>query len=92
MLNSVLFDNISSRLASNEYVTLVLIRYSADGRIVFAGAHEHILVCRRETGRVERMSTPGPWLGIRRDIRDSAVDNVAHAPTTATSWCSSRTA
>ncbi len=77
VLNSVLFDNISSRLASNEYVTLVLIRYSADGRIVFAGAHEHILVCRQETGRVERMNTPGPWLGIRRDIRDSAVNNVA---------------
>lgn len=77
VLNSVLFDNISGRLASNEYVTLVLIRYSVDGRIVFAGAHEHILVCRRETGRVERMRTPGPWLGIRRDIRDSAVDNVA---------------
>ncbi len=77
LLNSVLFDNISSRLASNEYVTLVLIRYSADGRIVFAGAHEHILVCRQDTGQVERLKTPGPWLGIHRDIRDSAVDSFA---------------
>jgi PAS domain S-box-containing protein len=77
LLNSVLFDNISSRLASNEYVTLVLIRYSANGRIIYAGAHEHILVCRHDTGRVEQMRTPGPWLGIRRDIRGSVIDNVA---------------
>jgi PAS domain S-box-containing protein len=77
LLNSVLFDNINSRLASNEYVTLVLIRYTADGRILFAGAHEHILVCRQETGHVERIRTPGPWLGIRRDIRDSTIDNTA---------------
>ncbi len=77
LLNAVLFDNISSRLESNEYVTLVLIRYTTDGRIQFAGAHEHILVCRQATGQVERVRTPGPWLGIRRDIRDSAVDNVA---------------
>jgi phosphoserine phosphatase RsbU/P len=74
LLNAVLFDNISRRLGSNEYVTLVVIRYSLDGRLVFAGAHEHILVCRRDTGRVERIATPGPWLAIRRDLRGVAVD------------------
>jgi PAS domain S-box-containing protein len=74
-LNTVLYDNICNRLASNEYVTLVLLRYSRDGRVVFAGAHEHILVCREATGRVERIETPGPWIGIRRDVRDVAVNN-----------------
>ena len=76
-LNAVLFDNISGRLAGKEYVTLVLLRYMRDGSIVFAGAHEHILICRRRTGRVEQVATPGPWLGIDRDIRGGAVDNAA---------------
>jgi sigma-B regulation protein RsbU (phosphoserine phosphatase) len=75
LLNGVLYDNIRSRLGTNEYVTMVLLRYRREGHIAFAGAHEHILVCRHGTGRVERIDTPGPWLGIRRDIGDSAVDN-----------------
>lgn len=75
ILNEILFDAISSRLESNAYLTLVLVRYWTDGRVTFAGAHEHILVCRRETGRVERIETPGPWLGINRHVGDSVVDS-----------------
>jgi PAS domain S-box-containing protein len=75
LLNAVLFDNISGRLASSEYVTLCLLRYSRDGRVVFAGAHEHILVCHRDTGKVEQVETPGPWLGINRDIAAAAANN-----------------
>jgi|HubBroStandDraft_4_1064222.scaffolds.fasta_scaffold48545_3 PAS domain S-box-containing protein len=77
LLNGVLFDNISGRLGSNEYVTLCLLRYTRDGGVVFAGAHEHILVCRRDTGKVEQVETPGPWLGIHRDIGDAAANNTA---------------
>ncbi|MGH7437570.1 MAG: PP2C family protein-serine/threonine phosphatase [Polyangiaceae bacterium] len=76
-LNAVLFDNISGRLGGKEYVTLVLLRYARDGTILFAGAHEHILICRRQTGRVEQVATPGPWLGIERDIGGGAVNNAA---------------
>jgi PAS domain S-box-containing protein len=75
LLNAVIFENVSGRLASNEYVTLVLLRYCSDGRVVFAGAHEHILVCRKDTGRIEWVATPGPWLGIARDIHESAANN-----------------
>ncbi|HEX4517673.1 MAG TPA: SpoIIE family protein phosphatase [Polyangiaceae bacterium] len=78
ILNEILFDAISSRLESNAYVTLVLVRYWTDGRVTFAGAHEHILLCRRETGRVERIETPGPWLGINRYVRDSVVDSTVY--------------
>jgi sigma-B regulation protein RsbU (phosphoserine phosphatase) len=77
LLNAVLFDNISGRLASNEYVTLCLLRYTKDGGVVFAGAHEHILICRSATGVVERLLTPGPWLGIDRDVGTAAVNNSA---------------
>ncbi|HLK39302.1 MAG TPA: PP2C family protein-serine/threonine phosphatase, partial [Polyangiaceae bacterium] len=74
-LNAVLFDNISGRLETDEYITLVVLRYWEDGRIAFAGAHEFILVCRADSGRVERIATPGPWLGIRRDVRSAVSDN-----------------
>jgi PAS domain S-box-containing protein len=75
LLNAVVFDNVNGRLASNEYVTLTLLRYSNDGKVVFAGAHEHILVCRQASGQVERIETPGPWLGITRDVQNIAVDS-----------------
>lgn len=74
-LNTVLFDNINGRLSTDEYVTLVLLRYREDGKVVFAGAHEYILVCRADSGRVERVATPGPWLGIRRDIAGLTIDS-----------------
>jgi PAS domain S-box-containing protein len=74
LLNAVLFDNIAGRLASNEYVTFCLLRYSRDGSVTFAGAHEHILVCRSDGGDVERIATPGPWLGISRDVRAASVN------------------
>jgi PAS domain S-box-containing protein len=77
LLNAVLHDNISGRLESNEYVTLCLLRYTRDGAVVFAGAHEHILICRRDTGKVEQVETPGPWLGIDPDITGATVNNAA---------------
>jgi PAS domain S-box-containing protein len=76
--NAVLYDNVATRLESSDYVTLVLLRYDRGGRVVFSGAHEHVLVCRRDTGRVERIATPGPWMGIRRDVEHAAVDTVFH--------------
>jgi serine phosphatase RsbU (regulator of sigma subunit) len=77
MVNGVLHDNISARLGSDEYVTLLLLRYRRDGGLVFAGAHQNILVLRKATGKVERIATPGPWLGIRREVDDITVDTAA---------------
>jgi PAS domain S-box-containing protein len=77
MVNGVLHDNISARLGSDEYVTLLLLRYRRDGGLTFAGAHQNILVLRKETGKVERIITPGPWLGIRREVDDITIDTTA---------------
>jgi PAS domain S-box-containing protein len=75
-LNSVLYDNIRSRLHHDDHVTLSLLRYWPDGKIVFAGAHEDILVYRRAAGVVERIQTPGTWLGIRASIENATVDSI----------------
>jgi phosphoserine phosphatase RsbU/P len=38
-----------------------------DGRVLFAGAHEDILVCRAD-GPCQRVGTIGTWLGIVEDL------------------------
>jgi serine phosphatase RsbU (regulator of sigma subunit) len=43
------------------------VRYHRDGRIVYAGAHEEIIVVRG--GRAQCLPTSGPWIGLVRSIR-----------------------
>jgi sigma-B regulation protein RsbU (phosphoserine phosphatase) len=75
ILNRVLYENIRHRLGNNEHVTLTLLRYRRDGVVLFAGAHEEIVVCRAATGRCELIPTPGPWVGAVDDIDDVTVDS-----------------
>ncbi len=73
-LNEVLFDNIRRRLQHDDHVTFTLFRYTTDGRVVFAGAHEDILVVRKKKRKVDILHTPGTWLGARHDIDRVTVD------------------
>jgi sigma-B regulation protein RsbU (phosphoserine phosphatase) len=75
VVNMVLFDNIRHRLRNDEHVTLSVLRYQRDGRIVFAGAHEEILVCRAATGKCEHIETPGPWVGAMSDVSHVTEDS-----------------
>jgi PAS domain S-box-containing protein len=74
VVNEVLFENVRRRLRTDDHATLSLLRYHTDGRVVFAGAHEEILV-RRAHGSWERVSTPGPWVGGTRDVTRSTPDS-----------------
>jgi serine phosphatase RsbU (regulator of sigma subunit) len=67
-LNSVLFENIRRRMKRDEHVTLSLVRYSADGTVVYAGAHEDMILYRAD-GSLETIPLNGAWLGASRDIR-----------------------
>jgi sigma-B regulation protein RsbU (phosphoserine phosphatase) len=67
LLNKLLYENIRGRLNQDDHVTLCLMRYRADGTVVFAGAHEEILIW-RTTGECERIATKGAWLGAVRDV------------------------
>jgi sigma-B regulation protein RsbU (phosphoserine phosphatase) len=66
-LNTMLVRNIRGRLEQDEHITFTLLRVHADGRVLFAGAHEEIVVC-RAAGPCERIPTPGSWLGVVDDI------------------------
>jgi phosphoserine phosphatase RsbU/P len=76
-LNAMLVDNVRMRLGQREHATLTLLRYRQDGRLAFAGAHEEILIRRAATGRCERLETPGPWVGAKRDIEAGTVESTA---------------
>ncbi|HYV44306.1 MAG TPA: SpoIIE family protein phosphatase [Myxococcaceae bacterium] len=67
-LNATLFDNVRARLVQEDHVTLTVLLYTADGRVTFAGAHEDLLLHRRRTGQVERVDTPGVWVGAAETI------------------------
>ena len=67
-LNATLYENVHQRMKASEHVTFVLLRYFSDGRVLFAGAHEELLVWRARTGQCEWVPTPGTWLGAMSDI------------------------
>lgn len=71
--NRVIFENIRRRLGSDTYITLSLIRYFEDGRILSAGAHEEALICRAASGRCERVPVEGTWLGVIPEIGAATV-------------------
>jgi len=66
-LNGALYENIQNRMERDEHVTFCLARYSPDGGLVFAGAHENILIC-REDGHCENIPPTGTWLGVIEDV------------------------
>jgi sigma-B regulation protein RsbU (phosphoserine phosphatase) len=66
-LNGALYENIQNRMQRDEHVTFCLARYWPDGRLVFAGAHENILIC-REDGECENIPPTGTWLGVISDV------------------------
>jgi serine phosphatase RsbU (regulator of sigma subunit)/DNA-binding LacI/PurR family transcriptional regulator len=67
VLNAVVYENVRARLGRDEHATLTLIRYEDSGRLLYAGAHEDILVYRAGPRRCERIKTEGIWAGMMRD-------------------------
>jgi len=76
-VNAVLYENVRERLGQDEHATLTLIRYFATGKLVFAGAHEEIVIWRAKTAKCERLATPGTWVAATRDIAEATEDQHA---------------
>lgn len=75
VLNGVIYDNVRIRLGQDEHATLCLMRVTRDGHMLFAGAHEDMLLYRHRTQQVEVVPTPGTWIGAVRNIDPGTVDN-----------------
>jgi sigma-B regulation protein RsbU (phosphoserine phosphatase) len=68
VVNDAIFANVRDRLRKDDHATLTLLRYQDDGSVLFAGAHEDVLVWRADTGETEIIETTGTWVGARRAI------------------------
>jgi hypothetical protein len=73
-VNTVLYDNIRNRMKRDEHMTLSLLRYDADGRVVVAGAHEDLVIYRAATKECETVDTRGTWLGMMRHVERHMVE------------------
>jgi serine phosphatase RsbU (regulator of sigma subunit) len=74
-LNDMLFDNIRRRLCDDDHVTFSILRYTRDGSIRFAGAHEDFVLWRAASRACELVPTPGTWLGAKRAIDDVTIQS-----------------
>ncbi len=75
IVNRVLYENVRRRLKQDEHATLSVMHFSNSGKLVFAGAHEDIVVFRSSTGACETFATPGTWVAATRDINTATVDS-----------------
>jgi serine phosphatase RsbU (regulator of sigma subunit) len=71
-VNEVLWDNIS-RLKTNRYMTLNVIRLESD-ELVVAGKHQDILVYRAATRQVETVVNEGCWIGMLKKANQAVED------------------
>jgi serine phosphatase RsbU (regulator of sigma subunit) len=67
-VNTLLCENIRTRLRDDKYVTTQLLTRTAPGRFECVGAHEWPIVFRAATGQCETIEAPGPWLGISPEL------------------------
>lgn len=73
-INRALYDNVRHRLRETDHVTLTLIKYRRDGRLLLAGAHDEVIIHRRRTGRCEQIRPLGFWLAAIADVTDMTSD------------------
>ena len=71
-VNDVICENVS-RLGSNRYMTLNVVRLDDEG-LTLAGKHQDVLVWRGGQRRVETFANDGSWIGVVPDVSGCAPD------------------
>jgi len=66
-INVVLTDNIKA-LGEDKFITITVFACFAEGKFIFSGLHEDLMIYRSKKNFVELIKTKGMWLGIRDDI------------------------
>ncbi|MGC4069964.1 MAG: PP2C family protein-serine/threonine phosphatase [Polyangiaceae bacterium] len=74
VLNSVVYENVRQRLGQDEHATLCLLRVGRDGHVLFAGAHEDVVLYRARTRQIELISTSGAWIAAGRHMDSGITD------------------
>jgi DNA-binding LacI/PurR family transcriptional regulator/serine phosphatase RsbU (regulator of sigma subunit) len=74
-VNAVIYENIRRRLGQDEHATLTLLRIDPQGRVLFAGAHEDLIIYRAKDRKIELVPTPGTWVGAVKSIDAGTVES-----------------
>ncbi len=73
-VNGVIYDNVRNRMKRDEHMTISLLRYDDDGRVVVAGAHEDLVIFRAGSKTCETVETRGTWIGMMRSVERHMVE------------------
>ena len=72
-VNNVIAKNIS-KLSKNKYMTITVFALQDEGRVLFAGLHQDILVYRSASQTVETIPTEGMWIGVSPNLKGMVHD------------------
>lgn len=72
--NRTLYRNIR-KLHEDKYMTITVLAAHRDGRFMFSGLHEDIMVYRHDRQDVDVLDTNGMWIGILEDIGGRMADD-----------------
>jgi serine phosphatase RsbU (regulator of sigma subunit) len=73
-VNKILKNNIFL-LDEFRFMSMQLLHFDKKSNIIYAGAHEDILVFRNKTKKVDEYKSPGFWLGIETEIESFLIDS-----------------
>jgi serine phosphatase RsbU (regulator of sigma subunit) len=73
VINRTILANVS-KMNEDKYMTITVLAAHENGRFVFSGLHQDILIYRAQTGKVEQVATIGTWIGIFEDIKKKLYD------------------
>jgi sigma-B regulation protein RsbU (phosphoserine phosphatase) len=72
-VNRMLHENVRTRMGSDDYVTLMVVRHLGGGRFITAGSHQPCFVMRAD-GAVQVVEPQGPWCGLVPEIGPTVVE------------------
>lgn len=75
IINSTVINNNKKLGTDQKYMTITVFTTSGQGRFVFAGAHQDILIYRKKRQEVEAITTTGVWIGLVNDISQILTNN-----------------
>jgi len=66
-VNKTIYQNLHS-MKETAHMTIVAVVEKENGRFLFAGMHEDILIWRHDSKTIEQIETNGIWIGLEPDI------------------------
>ena len=72
-VNRALYRNIR-KLSHEKYMTLSAFAAHKEGRFVFSGLHQDIMIYRKKQDEVELIDTNGMWIGIVDELKGTLTD------------------